>query len=97
MRLSRSSPGGRAASVAEPGSATMRQRAISALVFVPPLLVVLVLGMPWIALGLTALAAVAARETFRLLDAAGHQAEIWLGIVLAALVAALALSKGRSR
>jgi phosphatidate cytidylyltransferase len=87
MRRSRSSPGGRAASVAEPGPPTVRQRATSALLFVPPLLVVLVLGMPWIALGLTALAAVAAREAFRLLDAAGHQAQTWLGIVLAALVA----------
>ena len=58
MRPSPSSPGGRAASVAEPGPATVRQRAISALIFVPPLLVVLVLGMPWIALGLTALAVV---------------------------------------
>ncbi len=87
MRLSRSSPGGRAASVAEPGPPTVRQRAISALVFVPPLLVVLILGMPWIALGLTVLAAVAAQEAFRLLDAAGHRAQVWLGIVLAASVA----------
>jgi phosphatidate cytidylyltransferase len=68
----------------------VRQRAISALVFVPPLLVVLLLGMPWIAVGLTALAAVGARETFRLLDAAGHPAQPWLGIVLAAAIALVA-------
>lgn len=65
----------------------MRQRAISALVIVPPLLVVLVLGMPWVALGLAVAAAVGAREAFRLLDQAGHPAQEWLGIVLAAAIA----------
>ena len=68
----------------------MRQRAISALVFVPPLLVVLVLGMPWVALGLAALAVVGAQEAFRLLDGAGHPAQEWLGIALAAAVALVA-------
>ena len=68
----------------------MRQRAISALVFVPPLLVVLCLGMPWIAIGLTALAVVGAREAFRLMDAAGHPAQPWLGIVLAGSLALVA-------
>jgi phosphatidate cytidylyltransferase len=68
----------------------VRQRAISALVFVPPLLVVLFLGMPWIALGLTALAVVGGREAFRLLDGAGHPAQEWLGIVLAGSVALVA-------
>ena len=68
----------------------MRQRAISALVFVPPLLVVLLLGMPWIAFGLTALAVVGAREAFRLMDAAGHPAQPWLGIVLAGALALVA-------
>ena len=65
----------------------MRQRAISALLFVPPLLVVLVLGMPWIAVGLAAVAALGAREAFRLLEQAGHPAQEWLGIVLGAAVA----------
>jgi len=68
----------------------VRQRAISALVFVPPLLVVLVLGMPWVALGLAALAVVGAQEAFRLLDGAGHPAQEWLGIALAAAVALVA-------
>jgi phosphatidate cytidylyltransferase len=68
----------------------VRQRAISALVFVPPLLVVLLLGMPWIAVGLTALAVVGAREAFRLMDAAGHPAQPWLGIVLAGSLALVA-------
>jgi phosphatidate cytidylyltransferase len=68
----------------------VRQRAISAFVFVPPLLVVLILGMPWIALGLAALVALGAREAFRLLDGAGYPAQPWFGVVLAAAIAIVA-------
>lgn len=51
---------------------------------------VLVLGMPWVALGLAALAVVGAQEAFRLLDRAGHPAQEWLGIALAASVVLVA-------
>lgn len=61
----------------------MQQRAVSALLFVPPLLIVLVLGMPWIALGLGILAAFAAREVFRILGGAGLPSMSLLGIALA--------------
>ena len=61
----------------------MQQRAVSALLFVPPLVVVLVLGMPWIALGLGILAALAAREVFRILGGAGLPSMSLLGIALA--------------
>jgi phosphatidate cytidylyltransferase len=46
--------------------------------------------MPWVALGLAALAVVGAQEAFRLLDGAGHPAQEWLGIALAAAVALVA-------
>lgn len=49
----------------------MRQRTISAAVMVPVVLVVYLLGQPWLTLGLAALAAVGAGEAFRLLRAAG--------------------------
>jgi phosphatidate cytidylyltransferase len=61
----------------------VRERAISALIFVPPLLVILVLGMPWIAIGLALLAALGAWEAFRLLDSAGHQSLPLMGSLLA--------------
>jgi phosphatidate cytidylyltransferase len=61
----------------------VQQRAISALIFVPPLIVILVLGMPWITLGLGILAALAAREVFRILGGAGLPSMSLLGIALA--------------
>ncbi|HEX5588761.1 MAG TPA: phosphatidate cytidylyltransferase, partial [Candidatus Limnocylindrales bacterium] len=65
----------------------LRDRARSAALLVPPLLVVLWLGGPWI-IGLVAIAvAIGARETFRLLEAAGHPAFPALGIVLALVIA----------
>src|ERR1051325_4558822 len=67
-------------------AALVQQRATSALIFVPPLLVVLVLGMPWILIGLAILAALAAAECLRLLDSAGHPSLTLLGIVLAITV-----------
>ncbi len=61
----------------------LRQRAISAAVLVPPLLLVLVLGGPWI-VGLVVVAtALAAVEIFRLLRGAGYPSVAALGIVLA--------------
>ncbi|MBF6604402.1 MAG: phosphatidate cytidylyltransferase [Chloroflexi bacterium] len=64
----------------------MEQRAASAAVFVPPLLVVLLLGMPWIAIGLAALAAVGAIEVYRILDRAGIPSLPILGAALAAAI-----------
>ncbi|MFI5225217.1 MAG: phosphatidate cytidylyltransferase [Candidatus Limnocylindrales bacterium] len=61
----------------------MQQRATSALIFVPPLIVILFLGMPWIAIGLGVLAALAAREVFRILGGAGVPSLSLLGIAFA--------------
>ncbi|HET9435212.1 MAG TPA: phosphatidate cytidylyltransferase [Candidatus Limnocylindrales bacterium] len=65
----------------------LRDRARSAALLAPPLLVVLWLGGPWI-IGLVAVAvAIGAREAFRLLESAGHPAFPALGVVLALVVA----------
>ena len=66
----------------------MRQRALSALVFVPPLLIVLALGEPWFGALIAVFVAVAAWETGRLLRAAGYQAVTWLVVAGALAVAA---------
>jgi phosphatidate cytidylyltransferase len=66
----------------------LRQRALSAAVLAPPLVVVLVLGEPWIALLVGVVVAGAAWETFRLLRAAGNPVLPMLGTVLAVVVAA---------
>jgi phosphatidate cytidylyltransferase len=68
----------------------VRERAVSALIFVPPLIVVLVLGMPWVAIGLAALAAFAARELFHLLEDAGQPSQPLMGIALATTIAGAA-------
>ena len=61
----------------------LRQRAISAALLVPPLVVVLALGGIWI-VGLVAVAtALAAIEIFRLLRSAGYPSVPALGVVLA--------------
>lgn len=65
----------------------LRDRARSAAFLVPPLLVVLWLGGPWIVGLVAAAVAIGARETFRLLEAAGHPAFPALGVVLALVVA----------
>ena len=70
----------------------MRQRALSAAIFVPPLLIVLALGNPWFGALVAVFVAVAAWETARLLRGAGHPAmrELTvLGALAVALVAAL--------
>ncbi len=66
----------------------LRQRALSAAVLVPPLVIVLFLGEPWILLLVLVLVAGAAWEAFRLLVAAGNPVLTWLGIALAVVVAA---------
>ena len=65
----------------------LRQRAISAALFVPPLLVVVVLGGLWIAALVGVLVALGANEAFRLLRAAGYPSLAWLGVAIAVAVA----------
>jgi phosphatidate cytidylyltransferase len=64
----------------------LRQRAISAAVLVPPLLVVLVLGGIWIAAIVAVATGLAAIEVFGLARAAGYPAFPALGTVLAVAV-----------
>jgi phosphatidate cytidylyltransferase len=61
----------------------VRQRAISAALFVPVLLVVLAIAGPVLALFITLIAGLAAVEVFRLLRAAGYQTFAALGTALA--------------
>jgi phosphatidate cytidylyltransferase len=64
----------------------LRQRAISAAVLVPPLLVVLALGGIWIAAVVAFATGLAAIEVFRLARAAGYPAFPALGTLLAVAV-----------
>ncbi|MGA2514068.1 MAG: phosphatidate cytidylyltransferase [Candidatus Limnocylindrales bacterium] len=50
----------------------MRQRTLSAAIFVPPLLIVVVLGEPWFGMLIAVFVAVAAWETARLMREAGY-------------------------
>ncbi len=61
----------------------LRQRTISAIVLVPPLLAALLLGGPWIAAVVVIATALAGREVFGLLTAAGLPSLSWLGTALA--------------
>lgn len=65
----------------------LRDRARSAAILVPPLLVALWLGEPWISLVIAVVVLLAAVEAFRLLTAAGHASFPTLGAVLALVVA----------
>jgi len=64
----------------------MRQRAISAAVLVPVLLIVLALGGAVLAAAVALIAVIAAIEVFRLLRSAGHEGFAALGTVLALVV-----------
>ena len=66
----------------------MRQRALSAAVFVPPLLVVLALGEPWFGALIAVFVIVAAWEAVRLLRGAGYPAVPALAVAGALAVAA---------
>jgi phosphatidate cytidylyltransferase len=66
----------------------LRQRALSAVVLVPPLVVVLLLGEPWIGVLVAVLVAGAAWEAFALLRAAGSPTLPLLGTALAVVIAA---------
>ena len=59
----------------------MRERAVSAAAIAVVVIVVFLLGQPWLTLGLVALATVAAVEAFRLLPAAGFPVALIPGIV----------------
>ncbi|HUG30017.1 MAG TPA: phosphatidate cytidylyltransferase [Candidatus Limnocylindria bacterium] len=64
----------------------LRERARSAAILVPPLLVALWLGGPWILLLVGLIIVLAGVEAFRLLTAAGHHSMPILGIALAVVV-----------
>jgi phosphatidate cytidylyltransferase len=64
----------------------MRQRAITAVVLVPVLLIVLLVGGPLLAVGIAAVTALAAIEVFRLLRSAGYPTFAMLGTALALVV-----------
>jgi phosphatidate cytidylyltransferase len=64
----------------------MRQRAISAAVLVPVLLIVLALGGPVLAAAVALITAVAATEVFRLLKGAGYTPFAALGTALALVI-----------
>ena len=66
----------------------MRERALSALVFVPPLLIVLALGEPWFGALIAVFVAIAAWEAARLLRGAGYAAVPWLVVAGALAVGA---------
>jgi phosphatidate cytidylyltransferase len=61
----------------------MRERAISAALFVPPLIVVLFLGGPWIAALILLAAGLGSLEALRLLRSAGYPVLVGLGVVIA--------------
>jgi phosphatidate cytidylyltransferase len=61
----------------------MRQRLISAAVLVPVVVIVFLLGQPWLTIGIALLVALAAWEAARLLSAAGLRNPGWLSVILA--------------
>ena len=65
----------------------LRDRARSAAILVPPLLIALWLGGVWIALVVAIAVVLAGREAFKLLTQAGHASLPVLGVVLAVIVA----------
>ena len=66
----------------------MRQRALSAAIFVPPLLIVLALGEPWFGALIAVFVALGAWETARLLRGAGYAVVPAVAILGAVAVAA---------
>ena len=65
----------------------LRERARSAAILAPPILLALLLGGPWIALVVAIAVVLGAVEAFRLLTAAGHASFPALGVVLAVVIA----------
>jgi phosphatidate cytidylyltransferase len=68
----------------------MRQRLISAAVLVPVVIILFLLGHPWLEFGIAALAGLAAFETSRLVRAAGLPSETWFAVA-AAVVAGIGI------
>ena len=66
----------------------MRERAISAAIFVPILVVALLLGGPWLAALILVATGLASLEAMRLLRAAGYPVLVGLGVVLALAIVA---------
>jgi phosphatidate cytidylyltransferase len=66
----------------------MRERALSAAIFVPALLVILALGGPWITAAVLLGAGLATVEALRLLRAAGYPVLIGLGTAIALAIVA---------
>jgi phosphatidate cytidylyltransferase len=64
----------------------LRQRTISAIVLVPPILIALALGQPWLTIVIVLATAVAGWEVFALLASAGYASLSWLGIAIAIAV-----------
>jgi phosphatidate cytidylyltransferase len=64
----------------------LRQRTVSAAILIPPLVLVLLLGWPWIVVLVAAAAGLAAWETFQLLGAAGYPSLSWLGVAFAVAI-----------
>jgi phosphatidate cytidylyltransferase len=65
----------------------LRDRARSAAILVPPLLIAMWLGAPWIAIVVAVAVVLAGIEAFRLLTAAGYASLPIVGVVLAVIVA----------
>jgi phosphatidate cytidylyltransferase len=61
----------------------LRRRAVSAAILIPPLVVALLIGGPWIVAVVAIATGLAAREVFSLLTAAGYPSLTWLGVALA--------------
>ena len=64
----------------------LRRRALGALIVVPPLVIAVILGEPWIALLVTVIVGLGAIEALRLLRAAGYPTQLALGVALAVVV-----------
>ena len=100
-RTRSSSPAGPAGSDAErhapPRTGALGQRAASAALLVPPLVVALFLGGPWIVAVVVVATVFAAREVFQLLTGAGYPSLSWLGIVFAAALVSRRGDRARDR
>lgn len=86
MPRSSSSPGGIAGSAARRAGGGMRQRALTAAILVPVLLIVLAVGGVVLAIAITLVTVLAAREVFALLGGAGYHTFAFLGAALASSV-----------
>ncbi len=64
----------------------MQERGRSALLFVPPLVVIVLLGGWWITLAVIGLTILAGIEVFRLLKPAGYPTLPWLGLAIAVAI-----------